>query len=184
MVGITGGIGSGKSTIAQGMTAYGWTVVDTDALAKQLIVSDPDLRQSVTELLGEEAYQGEVYNTAYVASRVFGDAHLLSRLNALVHPVVARELQAMDNHRLLVECAILYESGLDQLCDKTIAVVAPMDIRVSRTMARDGATQEQVLARIAQQMSDEQRAQRADIIIHNDGKLSIQDICQSLQHNL
>ena len=144
-VGITGGIGSGKSTIARALAQRGYTVYDCDREAKRIIAENTDVQQKIIALLGEEAFgkvPGDqvpdnkvVYNTAYVAKRVFAEPDLLEGLNNIVHPEVALDIIAKQPH--FIESAILYESGMDALCEKIIVVDAPEDIRIARTIARD-----------------------------------------------
>lgn len=186
IIGITGGIGSGKSYIAAQMAAAGYRVYDTDKEAKRLIVEDPELRAGIVALLGEEVYEGDVYRTDIVAKRVFADSALLKQLNALVHPFVERDIKNLSASEtsgpsaqrsasetvcqrsgLLIESALLFESGLDQLCDRVIVVTASEHVRIARVMARDHCTEKQVHDRMAAQMSEKERLSRADLIINN-----------------
>ena len=132
IIGLTGGIGSGKSTIAHEFAQRGYTVYDCDQEAKRIIAENPDVQQEIIDLLGEEAFiyhlSSIIYNTQYVAKRVFADPHLLEALNAIVHPAVG--LDIMKRQPDFVESAILYESGLDILCDRVIVIDAPEDIRI------------------------------------------------------
>ena len=170
IIGITGGIGSGKSYIAAQMAASGYRVYDTDKEAKRLIVEDPKLRASIVALLGADVYEGDVYRTDIVASRVFTNPELLHQLNALVHPAVKRDIERLSvsgTSGLLLESALLFESGLDQLCDRVIVVTASEQVRIARTMARDHCTEKQVRDRMAAQMSEKERLSRADFVINN-----------------
>ena len=151
MIGLTGGIGSGKSTIAKELAQRGFTVYDCDAEAKRIIAEDKDVQAAIIKLLGEEAFTLDSplstlhYNTAYVAQRVFAEPELLEALNKIVHPAVARDI--LHQQPDFVESAILFESGLDTLCDKIIIVEAPEEVRIARTIARDyqgHATQENI----------------------------------------
>ena len=151
MIGLTGGIGSGKSTIAKELAQRGFTVYDCDAEAKRIIAEDKDVQAAIIALLGEEAFTLDSrlstlhYNTAYVAQRVFAEPELLEALNKIVHPAVARDI--LHQQPDFVESAILFESGLDTLCDKIIIVEAPEEVRIARTIARDyqgHATQENI----------------------------------------
>lgn len=116
ITGITGGIGSGKSTIAQELIRRGYMVYDCDREAKRIIAEDKDIKQAIVDLLGAEAFADGRYNTAYVAKRVFAEPELLRKLNAIVHPAVGKDILAKQPD--FVESAILYESGLDTLCKK------------------------------------------------------------------
>lgn len=135
IVGLTGGIGSGKSYLAQALAQRGFAVYDCDREAKRIIAESQDLQAAIIDLLGEEAFVKGKYNTAYVAKRVFADSELLKKLNAIIHPEVAKDILAKKPD--FVESAILFESGLDRLCDKIVIVTAPEETRIARTIARD-----------------------------------------------
>ena len=175
IIGITGGIGSGKSTIARELAKRGYMVYDCDQEAKRIIAENADVQQEIIDLLGEESFVDGIYNTAYVAQRVFEDSHLLAALNAIVHPAVG--LDIMKRKPDFVESAILFESGLDILCDRIIVIDAPEDIRIARTIARDyhgdasPANINKVRARIKAQ-----NIPTGDLFINNDGKTSIADL--------
>lgn len=194
IIGITGGIGSGKSTIAQGLRQMGYAVYDTDSAAKRLIVEDAAVREQITILLGPEVYQDNIYQTAIVAQRVFSDPSLLAQLNAIVHPAVKADILRWAqtiNHSTpsyttlhhttpcFIECAILYQAGFDSLCDKVVAVTAPEKIRLERVKERDYTDASKVLARMRMQ-DVEMDMKRADIIINNDGNRSIPVLCQEI----
>ena len=135
MIGITGGIGSGKSRIARELARRGFIIYDCDREAKRIICEDPAVRAAIIALLGNEAFDGEQYNTPYVAKRVFAEPKIREQINAIVHPAVRQDIIARQPD--FVESAILYEAGLDELCAKVIVVDAPEDIRIERTIGRD-----------------------------------------------
>lgn len=140
IIGLTGGIGSGKSYIAQALARRGFAVYDCDREAKRIIAENKDLQAAIIDLLGEEAFVNGTYNTAFVARRVFAEPQLLERLNAIVHPAVKADIfSALHSplSTLFIESAILFESGLDRLCNKIIVVTAPEETRIARTIARD-----------------------------------------------
>lgn len=185
IIGITGGIGSGKSTIAKQLRKMGYAVYDTDSEAKRLIVEDARVRQQIEQLFGKEVYQDGVYQTALVAQRVFADQSLLARLNAIVHPAVKADILRWAenmNHPTLcfVECAILYQAGFDTLCDKVVVVTAPEEVRLQRAVVRDHSTIEKVRARMRAQ-EVEKDIERADLIVNNDGKKEITAICLQIR---
>ncbi len=189
IIGLTGGIGSGKSTIAQGLRTMGYTVYDTDREAKRIVVENRQVREKVESLLGKEVYDGNTYRTDLVAASVFNDTDLLARLNAIIHPAVFADIQHIeqtnrDGKPLFVECAILYESGLDQLCSRVVAIIASKKLRTERVMARDNTDIKKVRARIRAQMSNCQLKQKADIIVNNDGKKTIEQLCQYIVRHL
>lgn len=171
-VGITGGIGSGKSVVCKLFALLGVPVYDSDAHAKRLMVSDRLLVDSIRERFGEESYCGGVLNRAFLARRVFGDRSELDALNGLVHPAVIRDFRhwaaRSESDYVIVESAVLYESGLDGETDAVVAVSAPQELRANRAALRDGSTPQQVLARMQSQMSDAQREALAGFVIHND----------------
>ena len=192
IIGLTGGIGSGKSTIAQQLRAMGYVVYDTDSEAKRLIVEEPMVRQQIQQLFGKEVYADGVYQTALVAQRVFADRSLLTQLNTIVHPAVKADIlrwatmQDSPSSRkglgvglCFVECAILYQAGVDKLCDKVIVVTAPEEVRLARAVARDHSTIEKVRARMRAQET-EKDILRADLVINNDGKTSIPTLCEEI----
>ena len=181
IVGITGGIGSGKSTIAEALRQRGFTVYDCDQEAKRIIVEDEAVRKAIVGLLGDNAYVDGKYNTAYVAQRVFEDSSLREQLNAIVHPAVEQDIRVKQPD--FVESAILYESGLDKLCQKVIVVDAPDEVRIARTIARDyaGEFSEDNINKVRARM----RAQvvpAGDLKIWNDGKESIAALVEKITH--
>lgn len=193
IIGITGGIGSGKSTIAKQLRKMGYAVYDTDSEAKRLIMEDAGLRQQIEQLFGKEVYKDGVYQTALVAQRVFADKSLLAKLNAIVHPAVkadierrvsrlaSRESRVGNQENLFfIECAILYQAGFDTLCDKVVVVTAPEEVRLQRAVIRDHSTIERVRARMRAQ-EVEKDIERADLIVNNDGKTEITAICLQIR---
>lgn len=135
IIGLTGGIGSGKSFLAQQLAKRGFAIYDCDREAKRIIAENKDVQAAIKDLLGEEAFIEGNYNTAYVAKRVFEDPKLLEGLNKIVHPEVAKDI--INKKPDFVESAILFESGLDQICNKIVVVTAPEEVRIARTIARD-----------------------------------------------
>ena len=174
-VGITGGIGSGKSTVCKVFKALGIPVFDADREAKRLMVTDAGLVAAIRSAFGTDVYRNDgTLDRAYLASRVFADEKELAVLNGLVHPVVieAGEVWAagVDSPYSLKEAALLFESGSYKLNDYNVLVTAPESVRVERVMQRDGVTAEQVRARMAKQWTDEEKLTLADFVIVNDGK--------------
>lgn len=170
-VGITGGIGSGKSTVCTLLREYGVAVYDSDAEAKRLMSESEDIRQALIEAFGEECYNAEGLNRQYLASRVFGQEEALQHLNAIVHPAVRDDFrtwaESQQGSYVVLESAILFEASFENEVDATLAVIAPLEERVRRTMERDGVEREQVLSRIAHQMSDDELHVRADRTLVN-----------------
>lgn len=174
LLGITGGIGSGKSFVAHLLTRhYGVPVYDCDAAAKRLENEDPALRAALTAAVGPEVYDarsGELVRPV-LARFLFASEEHAAVVNRIVHPAVQHDLRRWAENQSLplmaVESAILYESGFDAMVDRVLFVDAPLDVRLSRTMRRDGASRQQIVDRIARQDSDRHRAQ-ADYVILND----------------
>lgn len=164
-IGITGGIGSGKSTVCSLFAERGIAVYDSDSRAKQLMSESAELREQLIEAFGEECYADGALNRAYLAKQVFGNAEALSRLNAIVHPAVRADFRTWAEQQsgayVILESAILFEAGFESEVDTTLAVMAPLEERIRRTMARDGVDRESVLERIAHQMSDDELHARA-----------------------
>ena len=186
IIGITGGIGSGKSVISQELRHMGYEVYDTDSEAKRLIVENVQIRRNIEDLLGKEVYKDNVYQTQIVASKVFANKSLLVQLNAIVHPAVREDILSrtqdfINNTTSLyfIECAILYTAHLDDICDKVVAITAPEAIRLERTIARDSSDKDEVRARMRMQ-DVEHDIQRADIIINNDGSTPVSTLCKEL----
>ena len=159
-IGVTGGIGSGKSTVCRLLADMGAAVYDSDARAKALMNEDKALREAIIVAFGEECYGEEGLNRAYLAAQVFGNEEALARLNAIVHPAVRADFRAwvevQQSTYVVLESAILFEAGFENEVDSTLAVMSPLEERVRRTMERDGATREEVLRRISHQMSDDE----------------------------
>lgn len=170
-VGITGGIGSGKSTVCAMLEEMGVAVYNSDARAKELMTTSATLREAIVARFGAECYTSEGLNRGYLAERVFGDAAELAALNSLVHPAVMADFEAwaerQEGSYVVFESAILFEAGLEQRVDMAVAVLSPEELRIERAMRRDGASREQVVARIRRQLSDDERADRAKYAIVN-----------------
>ncbi len=179
-VGVTGGIGSGKSTVCGLLARRGAPVYDSDGRARQLMDGDGEIRRAIVALLGAEAYRGDgSLNRSYVASKVFGDRMLLASLNSIVHPAVALDFEAWtmpfrDRAYVVMESAILFESGFDRFVDRVIAVAAPVEVRIERVMARGDTgnrevSREDVRRRMENQITDGERSRRAWRVIDNGG---------------
>ncbi len=171
-VAICGGIGSGKSTVCEMFAAQGVAVYDSDSRAKALMNESELLRKAIVEAFGEESYAADgTLNRSYLANRVFASEQQLAQLNAIVHPAVKEDFlrwaEVQEGDYCILESAILFESGFDELVDKTVVVLAPTPLRVERAMKRDGANREQIEARMKAQMSDDELVARSDFAIVN-----------------
>lgn len=174
VLGVTGGIGSGKSTVCRVFQTLGIPVYDADSRARRLYTSDAVLRGSVIEAFGEETYTGSQLNRKVLANMVFPDPAALARLNALVHPRVAADFAewktAASGPYVIREAAILFESGSHADCDRIVLVSAPEDVRISRVMERDGATEAEVRQRMERQWSDARKRVSCNFELVNDNR--------------
>lgn len=175
-VGVTGGIGSGKSTVCKVFESLGVPVYYADDRAKALLIEDQVVKKKIIDLFGEESYAVDQLNRAYLASRVFSNEEELEKMNQVVHPAVAKDFeQFITFHRaeklVLKEAALLFETGSYQQLDKNIAVLAKKQIRLNRVLLRDNQrTEEQVEQIMSKQTSDGQRKKLADWLINNNGE--------------
>lgn len=167
-VAITGGIGSGKSYVCQLLKQQGIDIYDCDQAAKRLMHTSQQLRQELTSLIGPDTYINNVLNKAAVAQFLLTSPQNAEAINAIVHPAVANDF--IQSGMEWMECAILYESGFDQLVDTVIVVTAPEDVRISRIMHRDGIGSEKAKEWIGRQWPQEEVQRRADFEIRNDGQ--------------
>ena len=181
-VGITGGIGSGKSTVCRMLAERGVAHYDADSRAKELMATSESLRSALISHFGAATFDGGVLNRAYLAERVFNDAEQLRLLNSLVHPAVIADFEvwaeAQEGNYVIFESAILFEAKLEDRVDVVVAVMAPEELRVERVMGRDGHSREQVFARIKNQMSDDERSDRAKYSIVN---IDIEDLEEDVE---
>jgi len=177
-IGITGGIGSGKTTVCQIFESLGVPVFNADITAKSIMNTDPVLIAAIKEAFGMEAYHGNgELNRKYLASQVFNNQKALDQLNALVHPAAIQASIDWANEQnvpyVIKEAAILFESGSYKNCDFNILVFSPEKTRIERVMKRDGVDEESVRSRINKQMPEEEKKKMADFIIINDGKTAL-----------
>ena len=179
MIGLTGGIGSGKSTIAQELARRGYVVYDCDKEAKRIIAEDEEVKKAIVHLLGNEAFKDGKYNTTYVAKRVFEEPEMLKELNAIVHPAVKADIIVKKPD--FVESAILQEAGLDTLCDKVIVIDAPEDVRIERVIARDynGVASQENMSKIRARIKA-QKTYTGNFSICNDGKTKIETLVDTI----
>ncbi|MFA7686764.1 MAG: dephospho-CoA kinase [Moheibacter sp.] len=175
IVGLTGGIGSGKSTIAKWFSEKQIPVYDSDTEAKKLMNENPQIREHLLGLFGPEAYVNDALNRKHIASQVFEDKDLLEKLNQIVHPVVAQDFRNWAQEQIapfvVKEAAILFESGAYKDCDLVVSVVSNEELRIQRVMARDGSSREEVRSRVQNQWTDELRVVNSDFIIRNNSTL-------------
>ena len=171
IVGLTGGIGSGKTTVAKMFETLGVPVYYADTEAKQLMHSNTYIKAALVEQFGEKTYQNGTLNRAYLASIVFHNKEKLSILNSIVHPEVRKHFEQwvakQEAKFVLKENAILFESDDAKNCNATLVVTAPLETRIARVIARDNTTIEAVQSRINNQWDDTKKIEHADFVIHN-----------------
>ena len=171
-IGITGGIGSGKSTVAQIFSVLDIPVYDADSAAKRLISEDERLKEKIIESFGEASYEEGKLDRKYLAAQVFNNDQKTSLLNSIVHPATIRDaeewIQQQTAPYVIKEAALIFESGSDKMLDKIIGVSSPLELRIERTMHRNNLTREQVLQRISLQMDEDEKLRLCDYVIVND----------------
>lgn len=171
-VGITGGIGSGKSTVSRIFELLGIPVYYADNAAKEIMHTDGELKAKVQEHFGTDIYKDGTLDRAALGKIVFNDKELLELLNSLVHPATIRHSNEWADRQnapyVVKEAALLFESGSAQSLDKIIGVFAPQPLRLLRVMKRDNATREEVLARMNKQIDENIKMRLCDYVIHND----------------
>ena len=171
IIGLTGGIGSGKTTVAQLFSELGVPIYIADTEAKKLMDSSKVIRRKLVALLGEDAYSGTKLNRKFVADKIFNDKFLLDAVNAVIHPKVAAHFKKWVSKQkatyVIKEAAILFENGSYKDCDMVILVTAPKQMRINRVMARDNTSKAEIEQRMNNQWSDEKKLKLADIIIEN-----------------
>jgi dephospho-CoA kinase len=171
IIGLTGGIGSGKTTIAQYFKSLGVPIYIADEEAKKLL-DNSAVKKKIKEIFGEFVFENNTISKEKLASIVFQNPQKLSELNAIIHPAVKKHFQFwVANHQnepiVIKEAAILFESGSNQDCDKIITVVAPLETRIQRVIERDKTSKEAIIDRIKNQWTDEMRMAKSDYIIDN-----------------
>ena len=176
-IGLTGGIGSGKSTIGRIFKTLGIPVYDSDKEAKTLIQTNSEIKDSLISIFGEDAFVRGQYNKEFISQHVFGDKEKLRQLNLVVHPEVKKHFETWCAEQsekgamyIIKEAAILFESGASQGLDSVIAINASEKVRLARVMYRDRVELSAIQKRINNQLTDEERSSRADYVIDNSGK--------------
>lgn len=187
-IGLTGGIGSGKTTVAQIFEVLAIPVYYADEAAKNLMNQDAALKKQIVSAFGPDVYKEEKLDRALLARLVFGDAQKLNVLNSIVHPATlldaSRWIKKQHAPYVVKETAILFEAGLEKNYDRIIGVTAPEPLRMERVLARDHTTAEKVLQRMKQQMDEKEKMSRCHFVIHNDGMLPILPQVLAVHENL
>jgi len=189
-IGLTGGIGSGKTTVCSLFELLGVKVYYSDIVAKGLMQKDNGLIQVIQNTFGDEIFNEKNHiDTKALANIVFNNRSSLTKLNSLVHPVVMKDFKNwcdyyLDEKYIIIESAILFETGIYKELDKTICVYAPMDIKIARIISRDGVSPEKVIERIENQLPDNEKIQLSDYVIINDEKKSLIEQVTTLHDEL
>lgn len=176
-IGITGGIGSGKSVVASLLKISGIPVYIADIESKHLTATSPIIRKKLISLFGTELYTAEGLDKKKLASHIFGNPEYLRQVNEIIHPEVNRHFMMWAKRQeapvCAIESAILFESGFDKIVDTILMVYAPKELRIERTLKRDATSHEEIKRRIESQLSDEIKKEKSDYVIFNDGKRAL-----------
>lgn len=176
-IGITGGIGSGKSIIATLLDLSGVPVYIADEESKKLTESSPVIKEKLIARFGPDLYMSEKLDKRLLASYIFNDPEALRQVNAIIHPEVNRHFQEwvarQDTSLCAIESAILFESGFDKVVDVRLMVYAPLEVRIKRALRRDAVSREEIERRIQNQLPDEEKKDRSDFVIYNDDKQAL-----------
>jgi dephospho-CoA kinase len=180
-IGVTGGIGSGKTTVCRVFSALGIPVFAADEEARKIMETDPSVMQKVNDIAGVEIYTGGILNRSELAGLIFNNRELLDKINKVVHPVVRENFNnwqmSQGSDYVILEAAILFESGSFRSVDRIITVIAPVEERIERVVRRNNLTREQIMERIRNQTEDDYKVSRSDYVIDNaDDKLIVPEI--------
>ncbi len=177
-IGITGGIGSGKTVVSEIMKLMGIPVYSADVESKKITETSSVIKEKLIGLFGPDIYKDNRLNKPLLASYIFTDKGFLEKVNAIIHPEVGKNFrQWLEVHETYPvvghEAAILFESGVDKLLDKVIMVYTPLELRIQRAMERDNLSREKITERISNQLPDDKKSELSDYIINNDGSVSL-----------
>lgn len=177
-LGVTGGIGSGKSVVCDVLRLHDIPVYDADLEAKNLNDTSPVIRKKLTENFGQDLYRNNRLDREKLAHLIFNNEENLRTANSIIHPELAKHFMEWAEQRkhhpvIALDAAVLFEAGFQSVLDKTIIVLAPLEVRIERAVKRGNLTKEQITARANSQMSDKEKAELADFIIQNDGQHSL-----------
>lgn len=171
-IGLTGGIGSGKSTVARIFSVLGIPVYDSDSASKRLMTADEGLKKKIIENFGEASYTNGILNRKYLSEKAFSDPEKAELLNSIVHPATIKDAEKWMKKQqapyIIKEAALIFESGSNKVLDKVIGVSSPISLRIERTMKRSNITSEQVKMRMDLQMNEEQKMGLCDYVLIND----------------
>ncbi len=183
-IGLTGGIGSGKSTVADFLRKKGIKVFDADRLAKELMTSDEELKRELIKEFGEETFSGGELNREYLANTVFVNPAKVEKINSIVHPAVKNKLTSLMNKELeksnlvAAEAALIFEADMTEMFDYIWVVTADEEIRIKRVMERSGLSREEIIKRMENQIPEKEKISRADFVFYNN------DSVEKLEENV
>lgn len=187
-IGITGGMGAGKSVISEMMRCLGIPVYDADIASKKILNSNTKVKTQLIELLGEEIFSNGQLNRPLMAQLIFNNNELLLKTNAIIHPAVFEDFiawsEAQNKEVVACETAILFESGMVSYFDSILMVSAPLEIRIERCIKRNKFTREQVMERIAKQMDESKKTELSDFVIDNDNRKALYPQLKNFLNNL
>ncbi|MHB1686268.1 MAG: dephospho-CoA kinase [Ignavibacteriaceae bacterium] len=176
-VGITGSIGSGKSTFSEFINEKGFKVINVDDLSKELLATDKQIKEKIIQEFGEESFYGEEIDKKYLAEKVFSDPTKVLKINLIVHPTVIKKIDLLleenikKNNIVFAEAALIYEADMEELFDYIILVTSNEKLRLERKVRLENYSEEQFLKRNENQIPDEEKKKRADFVIENNGTL-------------
>tara|TARA_Y100001970_G_scaffold83014_1_gene105083 strand:+ start:478 stop:1056 length:579 start_codon:yes stop_codon:yes gene_type:complete len=188
IVGLTGGIGSGKSTVLKQFEDLGINTYSADKAAKKLINSDEDLIESIKNLFGDNIYDNNILDTVKLSKIVFQDSHKLESLNSIIHPAVAKDFKSFvktnDGNYIVKEVAIIFETNTEDNYDKIILVRAPLEDRIKRVILRDNISKDDVISRVNNQIDDSTIIDNCDYIIDNNNLLELKEKVLNIHKDL
>lgn len=174
-IAVTGGIGSGKSVFCKMLEAKGFLVIKADPLAKELINSDARIRKAIIKIFGNEVYPDGKLDSSYLAKKIFTDPGNVKKINSIVHPVVISKIEEALNdskeRAVFVEAALIFEAKMEKMFDHVVLVTANDEIRIERTIKRDGSSREEVIKRMQNQLPDEKKKGKSHYVFQNNGTI-------------
>ena len=177
-VGVTGSIGSGKSTFSKFITERGFSVINLDDISKELLAADMQIKEKIIQEFGKESYIGDALNKKYLAEKVFSNHEQIAKINSIVHPAVIKKTEFLlkenleKNNLVFAEAALIYEADMENLFDYVILVTSDEKLRLERKVRFENYSEEQFLKRNENQIPDEEKKKRADFVVENSGTLA------------
>jgi len=176
-IGITGGIGSGKSLVARIIQDSGYLVLDADNIAKDILLNDIDVKQSIKSVFGQKSFIGDKLNKDFLAASVFASVDNVRKINSILHPPTIKIIDELMNKELakkdivFVEAALIFESEMDEILDHVLLVTSPKELRIERIIKRDSTSESKVLQRMKYQMSESEKENLSDFVLKNESSI-------------